>query len=77
MGLRFFPMNFHACISFILSQNAYLAVILDHLETDTLRRINKYIKKKDIWSKVVSPPQFYVHDKSLDRHSINHRKTTE
>ena len=31
MGLRFFPMNFHGCISFILSENAYYALILDHL----------------------------------------------
>ena len=30
-GLRFFPTNFHGCISFTLSQNAYHAVILDHL----------------------------------------------
>ena len=31
IGLRFFPMNFHGCISFTLSQNAYHALILDHL----------------------------------------------
>ena len=31
MRLRFFPMNFHGCVSFILSQNAYHALILDHL----------------------------------------------
>ena len=31
MGLRFFPMNFHGCVSFILSQNAYHTLILDHL----------------------------------------------
>ena len=30
MRLRFFPMNFHCCISFILSQIAYHALILDH-----------------------------------------------
>ena len=30
MGLRFFPMNFHGCVSFILSQNEYHALILDH-----------------------------------------------
>ena len=42
MGLRFSAMNFHGCISFILSQNAYHALILDHLQTDTLRRINRY-----------------------------------
>ena len=31
MKLQFFSMNFGGCISFILSQNAYLAFILDHL----------------------------------------------
>ena len=31
MELRFFPMNFHGYVSFILSQNAYHALILDHL----------------------------------------------
>ena len=30
MGLRYFPMNFHGCVSFIMSQNVYLALILDH-----------------------------------------------
>ena len=49
MGLRFFPMNFHGCISFILSQNPNHALILQHLSincvlTDTLRRINRYIE---------------------------------
>ena len=31
MGLRFFLMNFHGCISFIMGQNVYLALTLDHL----------------------------------------------
>ena len=31
MGLRFFMMNFHGCFSFILSQNANDALILDYL----------------------------------------------
>ena len=31
MGLRFFPVSFHDCFSFIVSQNAYHALILDHL----------------------------------------------
>ena len=31
MGLRFFTINFHGCFSFILSQNGYDALILDHL----------------------------------------------
>ena len=49
MGLRFFPMNFHGCISVILSQNPNHALILHHLSincvlTDTLRRINRYIE---------------------------------
>ena len=26
MGLRFFPMNFHVCVSFVMSQNAYNAI---------------------------------------------------
>ena len=32
MGLQFFPINFHGCFSFILRQNAYHALILDHLK---------------------------------------------
>ena len=32
------------------------------MKTETLRRINRYIKKENIESKVVSPPQLYVHD---------------
>ena len=31
MGLPFFPMSFHDCISFILNQNAYRTLILDYL----------------------------------------------
>ena len=31
MGLPFFPMKFHGCVSFILCQDAYHALILDHL----------------------------------------------
>ena len=30
--LQFFPINFHGCFSFILRQNAYHALILDHLK---------------------------------------------
>ena len=66
MGLWFFPMNFHSCTSFKLSQNAYYALILDHLWIiniwkDTLRQINRYIKERNIGNKVFSPPQLYVH----------------
>ena len=57
MGLQFFLMNFHGCISFILSQNAYHAVILGHLNH---LYINRYIKTRNIESKVVSPSQLYV-----------------
>ena len=32
-----------------------------NIQTDTLRRINRYIKKRNIESKVASPSQFYVH----------------
>ena len=31
MGLQFNPVNFHGCILFVYSQNAYDSLILDHL----------------------------------------------
>ena len=31
------------------------------MKTDTLRWINKYIKKRSIQGNVVSPPQLYIH----------------
>ena len=31
MDLQFFPMSFHGSFSFLLSQDAYHALILDHL----------------------------------------------
>ena len=31
MGLRFFPMNFHGCVSLKLSQSEYHPLIFDHL----------------------------------------------
>ena len=41
--LRFLPMNFHGCISFVLSQNAYHALILDHLQIVNIDHfINRY-----------------------------------
>ena len=58
-------MNFHGCISFILSQNAYYLKIIN-IWTNTLRRINRYIKKRNIESKLVSPHQFYVHALNME-----------
>ena len=58
-------MNFHGCISFILSQNAYYLKIIN-IWTNTLRRINRYIKKRNIKSKLVSPHQFYVHALNME-----------
>ena len=49
-----------------VGQNANHALILDrsriiNIETETLRRINGYLKKRYIESKIVSPPQLHVH----------------
>ena len=59
-------MNFNGQILFSWSQIAYDALILDYLyimntQTDPLRQINKYIKKKNIESKVTSHPDLYAH----------------
>ena len=54
----------------MMNQNKNYALTLDHLWTinvkkEALRRINRYFKKKDIETIVVSPPQSYAH------HDIN------
>ena len=66
MGSRFFPIYFGDWISFTLSQNANLVLILGHLwiiniYIEKLRRINRYLKERNIESKVVSPSQLYIH----------------
>ena len=59
-------MNFNGQILFTWSQIAYDAFILDYLyimntQTDPLRQINRYIKKRNIESKVTSHPELYAH----------------
>ena len=53
-------------ISFALSQKATYPLTLNHLriinmEIGTLRQINRYLKKRNIESKVACPPQLYDH----------------
>ena len=77
LGLWLFFIYFN-WISFTLSQNLNHALILDHLwiiiiHKETLTWINRYLKKKNVDSKVASPPQLYIYDASnipLDNSSI-------
>ena len=64
LGMRLFLTNCGNLICFTLSQHANQTLVLDHLSIMDIQkewRINEYLKKKNIESKVFGP-QLHVYD---------------